>query len=160
MVKCKSGDNSVACRSFQVFGSGIGYKSPSNSYYKGKAPTVVAKKFGSMLFRLINDKTSEYFRFQNQSTIKFIMKETTRGSEKSTFYYRAERVELPEPIRRTLPNGNVIVNKYRIVIHKCGGDDLDLKEEDPLDNELNKSNGAVSSKRVIVENIEPFRIKN
>lgn len=155
MVKCKSGD-SVNCRSFQVFGSGIGYKSPSSSYYKGKAPAAVAKKFGSMLFRLINDKTSEYFRFRNQSTIKFIMKETTRGSEKSTFYYRAERIELPEPIRRTLPNGNVIVNKYNIVIHKCGGDD-DKLEEDPLDNELNK-NSAVSSKRVIVENIkvEPF----
>jgi hypothetical protein len=159
MVKCnntRSGDNNV-CRSFQVFGSGIGYKSPSSSYYKGKAPSAVAKKFGSMLFRLINDHTSEYVRFRNQSTIKFIMKETTRGSDKSTFYYKAERVELPEPIRRTLPNDNVIVNKYRIIIHKCGGGD-DL-EEPSHDNKLNKSNsGVVSSKRVIVESIkvEPF----
>lgn len=122
MVKCNKNDPTNSCRTFQVFGSGIGYKSPNTSYYKGKTPSAVAKKFGSMLFRLINDETSDYYKYRHQKTIKFIMRETTRGSDKATFYYKAEHILLPNPVERKLPNGKMIVNKYKTVIHKCGAD--------------------------------------
>ena len=89
----------------------------------------VANKFGSMLFRLINDKTSAYFKYNKQNTIKIIMKETTRGSSKATFYYAVERIELPKPIERKLPDGTVIVNKYKIKTHKCDKDtDTEMKK--------------------------------
>jgi hypothetical protein len=101
-----------------VFGSGIGYISPTSSYYKGKEPGIVAKKFGSMLFRLINDEKSDYYKYRDQSSIKFIMREKTKGSDKATFYYKAERIELPTPVKRTLPDGTVIINRYKTIVHK------------------------------------------
>lgn len=129
MVKCNKNDNESQCRSFKILGSGVGYISPARSYYKGKDPMSVANKFGSMLFRLINDKTSAYFKYNKQNTIKIIMKETTRGSSKATFYYTVERIELPKPIERKLPDGTVIVNKYKIKTHKCDKDtDTEMKK--------------------------------
>jgi hypothetical protein len=122
MVKCRSSNSGNSCRSFQVFGSGIGYISPTSSYYKGKEPGIVAKKFGSMLFRLINDEKSDYYKYRDQSSIKFIMREKTKGSDKATFYYKAERIELPTPVKRTLPDGTVIINRYKTIVHKCGND--------------------------------------
>jgi hypothetical protein len=122
-VKCNKGDAEKQCRSFKIVGSGIGYVSPSTSYYKGKEPMNAANKFGSMLFRLINDKKSSYYKFNKQNTIKMIMRETTRGSSKATYYYKVERHELPKPIERTLPNGTKIVNKYKIKTHKCPADE-------------------------------------
>jgi hypothetical protein len=118
MVKCRSSNSGNSCRSFQVFGSGIGYISPTSSYYKGKEPGIVAKKFGSMLFRLINDEKSDYYKYRDQSSIKFIMREKTKGSDKATFYYKAERIELPTPVKRTLPDGTVIINRYKTIVHK------------------------------------------
>lgn len=126
MVRCNKNDSQNSCRSFKVVGSGIGYVSPPSSYYKGKDPLTVANKFGSMMFRLINDKNGKYYSFRNKKNIKIIVKETTKGSLKNTFYYNLKRVELPKPITRTLPNGTVIVNKYKIHASKCDADNKDI----------------------------------
>lgn len=126
MVKCNKNDSQNSCRTFKIVGSGIGYVSPSSSYYKGKDPLTAANKFGSMLFRLVNDKSGTYNKFKDKSTIKIILKETTRGSSKNTFYYKVERTLLPKPIVRTLPNGSVIENKYKIKTTKCDSDNKDI----------------------------------
>ena len=115
MVKCNKNDAESSCRSFKIIGCGVGYKSKQTSYYKGKDPTVAVRKFGTMLFKLINDPSSEYHKFKNQKSIKVIIKETTRGSDKKTFYYLTERVELDKPVTRTLPNGETVTNKYKIL---------------------------------------------
>lgn len=126
MVKCNKKDSQNSCRTFKIVGSGIGYVSPSSSYYKGKDPLTAANKFGSMLFRLTNDKSSKYSKYKDKTTIKIILKETTRGSAKNTFYYKIERTLLPKPIKRTLPNGTVIVNKYKIKTSKCDANNNDI----------------------------------
>nr|QOI90350.1 hypothetical protein HWQ62_00213 [Pyramimonas orientalis virus] len=127
MPRCNKNDTAVSCRSFKIVGSGIGYVSPSTSYYKGKDPMSAANKFGSMLFRLINND-SKYSKFAKQDSIKMIMRETTRGSARSTFYYKVERTELPKPVERTLPDGTVIINKYKVKAHKCGDNDSEIKK--------------------------------
>ena len=127
MPRCNKNDTAVSCRSFKIVGSGIGYVSPSTSYYKGKDPMSAANKFGSMLFRLVNND-SKYSKFSKQESIKMIMRETTRGSAKATFYYKVERTELPKPIERTLPDGTVIVNRYKIKTHKCSDNDSEMKK--------------------------------
>ena len=132
MVKCNEKDNQSICRSFKIIGSGIGYMSPPSSYYKGKDPMSVANKFGTMLFKLINSKTNKkgesnpYYKFNKQKMIKIIIKETTRTSSKPTFYYKVERED--KPTTRTLPDGTVIVNKYKIKSHKCSAnEDAEMK---------------------------------
>jgi hypothetical protein len=119
MVKCNKNDTEAQCRSFKIIGCGVGYKSKASSYYKGKNPTVAVRKFGRMLFKLINDPNSEFHKYKNQTTIKVIIKETTRGSDKKTFYYLTERVELDEPVTRTLPNGQTVINKYKVLCKRC-----------------------------------------
>jgi hypothetical protein len=152
-VKCNKGDVEKQCRSFKIVGSGIGYVSPPTSYYKGKEPMNAANKFGSMLFRLINDKKSAYYKFNKQNTIKMIMRETTRGSSKATYYYKVERHELPKPIERTLPNGTKIVNKYKIKTHKCPADeDQEMKGiENKVNTQTTKKTKTVAPKKAPVK---------
>jgi hypothetical protein len=119
MVKCNKNDDDSGCRTFKIIGCGVGFKSKSTSYYKGKSPTVAVRKIGRMLFKLINDPKSEYYKYKKQTTIKVIIRETTQGSKHKTFYYLTERFELDKPIVRTLPNGNVITNKYKIKCKRC-----------------------------------------
>lgn len=154
-VKCNKGDTEKQCRSFKIVGSGIGYVSPPTSYYKGKEPMNAANKFGSMLFRLINDKKSAYYKFNKQNTIKMIMRETTRGSSKATYYYKVERHELPKPIERTLPNGTKIVNKYKIKTHKCPADeDQEMKG---IENKVNSQTTKKTTKTAAPKKAAPAK---
>jgi hypothetical protein len=125
MVRCNKNDANNSCRSFKIVGSGIGFVSPPTSYYKNKDPMAAANKFGTMLFRLVNNDP-KYSKFAKQDTIKMIMRETTRGSSRATYYYKVERTELAKPVERTLPNGTVIVNKYKVKAHKCGDNDSEM----------------------------------
>ena len=119
MVKCNKNDTESSCRTFKIIGCGIGYDSPKTSYYKGKNATVAVSKFGRMLFKTINDPKSPFYKFKNQKTIKVIIKETTRGSKQKTYYYLTERVELDTPVVRTLPDGRIVTNKYKIKSKRC-----------------------------------------
>ena len=71
--------------------------------------------------------------------IKIIIKETTRNSSNPTFYYKVERED--KPTTRKLPDGTVIVNKYKIKSHKCSAD------EDP-EMKLIKTKIVANSKKV------------
>ena len=106
-------------RSFKIFGSDIGFSSPPTQYYRGAEPGSVAKKFGTMLFKLINNETSKYYKFKDQNTIKIVLRETTKDSSKNIYYYTATRDTLKKPVIRKLPNGTEIVNQYKTIVHKC-----------------------------------------
>jgi hypothetical protein len=78
-------------RTFTIQGSEITFKGGS---YKGDSPKTAAKKAARRLFALIDDKNSPYHRYSHLSTIKFILREKTRGSDKSTYFYEANMHEL------------------------------------------------------------------
>tara|TARA_Y100000385_G_C12887280_1_gene548395 strand:- start:137 stop:652 length:516 start_codon:yes stop_codon:yes gene_type:complete len=106
-------------RSFKIFGSDIGFSSPPNQYYWGVEPGSVAKKFGSMLFKLINNEDSKYYKFKHKELINLVLRETTKDSSKNIYYYIASRHTLKKPLIRKLPNGTEIVNQYKTIVHKC-----------------------------------------
>jgi len=106
-------------RSFKIFGSDIGFSSPPTQYYKGAEPGSAAKKFGTMLFKLINNETSKYSRFKHQNTIKLVLRETTKDSSKNIYYYDVTRHTLKNPVIRKGPDGTQIVNQYKTIVHKC-----------------------------------------
>lgn len=91
-------------RSFTVIGSDIGFE--GGSYKTTVAPAVAAKKAASIMFRVIKSaaqkpkdaKLKKYAGFKNRDTIKFIIRETTRGSARDTFYYVATKIKLDTPI--------------------------------------------------------------
>lgn len=156
MVQCNKDDIDKSCKSFKITSSNIGYSSPPTSYYKGKDPSSTAKKFGTMLFKLINDKNDpKYYKFNHQNTITFIIRETTRNSNNKTFSYITKRETLNKPIKRTLPNGTVITNKYKITVHKYDSNKTKTKpiiNDSPLP--TNEKKETFFLKPIIVENIK------
>ena len=78
-------------RSFTIQGSDITFKGGD---YKGDTPKGAAKKAAKRLFSLIKDEKSPFHRYARLSTIKFILREKTRGSEKKTYFYEANIHEL------------------------------------------------------------------
>ena len=106
-------------RSFKIFGSDIGFSSPPTQYYWGVEPGAVAKKFGTMLFKLINNKDSKYYKFKDQNIIKIVLRETTKDSSKNIYYYEVTRHTLKKPVIRKVPDGTEIVNQYKTIVHKC-----------------------------------------
>ena len=105
-------------RSFKIQDSSVGYISNTTSYFKGKSPSAVAKKFGSKLFRLYPN-----------NTINIIIKETTRGSNNSLYCYNIEKIVFKEPISRTLPNGTTITNTFKTNVISCDIDNEYLFSE-------------------------------
>ena len=90
-VKCSNGDDS--CMSFTILGSGIKY---IGGYYKAKSFSVAASRAGKKLFQKI-DKDPEFKKFKNKTSIKFVLGEKTKGSDKKTKAYVITREELEKP---------------------------------------------------------------
>ena len=90
-VKCSNGDE--GCMSFTILGSGIKF---IGGYYKAKSFSVAATRAGKKLFQKI-DKNPEFKRFKNKTSIKFVLGEKTRGSEKKTKAFITTREELDKP---------------------------------------------------------------
>ena len=103
-------------RTFKILRSEIGFTSPSTQYYKGKEPCSVAKKFGTMLFKMINDKNSKYYKYSNLKTIKIIIRETTKHSLNKIYFYEVQQDELKKPVIRKSPNGNEIRYQYKTIV--------------------------------------------
>lgn len=101
-------------RTFTIQGSGIKY---IGGRYKTDNVQSAAKRAASQLFRKL--KKPEYRMYKAKKNIKFILRETTKESKKRTFYYIAERVELPKPVKIKLKNDQEIVYKYKINVKKC-----------------------------------------
>lgn len=106
MVLCSNGD--IDCKSFKVLGSGIGFKGGS---YKAKTFSVAANRAGSKLFQKI-DKDDEFLKYSKKDTIKFILGETTRGSEKKSKAYIVTRTKISKPTVVMIA-GNEVIYKYK-----------------------------------------------
>jgi flagellar basal body rod protein FlgC len=78
-------------RSFTIQGSDITFEGGN---YKGDTPKAAARKAAKRLFALAKDKNSPYHKYHNLVTIKFILREKTRGSDKKTYFYEANVHEL------------------------------------------------------------------
>lgn len=80
-------------RTFTIQASEIGFR---GGIYKNDIPSKAAKKAAKRLFELV-EKEPEFKRFDDLDSIKFILRETTKGSDKKTFFYDASKKELRKP---------------------------------------------------------------
>jgi hypothetical protein len=104
-------------RSFTIEGSGTGF---NGGRYKTKtSPLSAAKKAGARLYRELTESQIKSRESKGKKDIKFILKETTRGSKKETLFFRVKRVTLSKPVVRTIA-GKTIQSKYVYEIERCG----------------------------------------
>lgn len=87
-------------RRFTIQASDLGYE---GGKYTGDIPGKAAKKAATQLFRMIENKKKEtslnkYKKYKSYKKIKFILREITRNSDKTTHYYEATIVILAKPI--------------------------------------------------------------
>lgn len=105
-------------RTFKISGSDIEFE--GGKYVSDAGPKKAANKAGSMLFRIIENKSNKpeynkFKKFKNHKIVKFILTETTRGSSKSSRYYEASKIPLKEP--KVVKIGDVeITYNYRIIV--------------------------------------------
>ena len=110
MVSCSNGEE---CKSFKVVGAGVPF---SGGRYIAKTFAIASKRAGSKIYSKINNDP-EFAKYQNKTSVKFILKETTKGSSKSTKAYEVKRIQLKEPkvIER---NGVKITYKYKYIVNE------------------------------------------
>ena len=118
MVKCSNGQ--AACRSFKILGSGIGFE---GGRYVASTKSVAAKRAGSKLFQ----KMDKDGKFKNKNSIKFILGETTKGSDKQTTAYEVVRKKLNKPIV-TVRNGVEVEYKYTYEVNKLLNTDSEVEK--------------------------------
>lgn len=121
MVKCANGNPD--CRSFKITGSGIGFK---GGRYIAETQAVAAKRAGSALFQYVHTShkhgrglDEHYAKWKNKTSIKFILMETTRGSNptKKTVAYQVNKTVLSTP--KTIKRGDqTITVKYAYTVDK------------------------------------------
>lgn len=117
-------------RTFTIQGSDIGFV---GGVYRASSPYSAGKKAARQLFRAIaygvkynedpkaNEKYAKFAkfaRFHKERTIKLLMRETTRDSEKRSFYYDAIQTVLPTP-KVVVRNGVEITIEKEITIKTC-----------------------------------------
>lgn len=108
-------------RSFTVVGSGTKFQGGRYISKNGDVATA-ARKAGAAIYRDLTENMIKSRESKGLKGIKFILKETTRGSKKETHVFKVTRVTLAKPITRTIA-GNTIVSKYAFEIKKCGSDE-------------------------------------
>ena len=106
-------------RSFTIEGSGTGFK--GGRYRTKSGPLVAARKAGARLYRKLTETQIKARESSGKKDIKFILKETTRGSKKETMFFRVKRVPLKKPLVRTIA-GETIESKYVFEVERCGSD--------------------------------------
>lgn len=107
-------------RSFTIVGSGTGFKK-GGRYRTKSSPLVAARKAGARLYRELTESQIKARESNGKKDIKFILKETTRGSKKETMFFRVKRVTLSKPVVRTIA-GKSIESKYVFEVERCGSD--------------------------------------
>lgn len=103
----------VKSRTFTVKDSCI---DTSGGVYKSDSPFSAAKKAASQLFK----KAAKMPKFKNIRKITFVLRETTSGSDKTEYHYKAGRIKLAQPITRVI-NGVEIINRYKTHIDSIEG---------------------------------------
>jgi len=107
-------------KTFTIEGSGI---NKTGGRYRSKTgPLAAAKKAGARLYRELTEGQIKLREKKGKKDIKFILKETTRGSSKETFFFKVTRITLKKPLVRTIA-GNTIETKYTYEVKKCGSDE-------------------------------------
>lgn len=102
-------------RNFKVAGSGIDFE---GGQYRSATPMEAAKKAGSNLFRRMENNT-KYKRYRNKrSSIKFILRETTRGSDKKSYYYEVKRTKKQTPVTYKIGD-KVITVTWDYMVSSC-----------------------------------------
>lgn len=109
-------------RFFTIIGSDIGFEGGRYKADKSGSPGSAAKRAAKILFRMVentkNDpKFKKYAKFANHKAIKFIVRETTKGSDKNSYYYEATSVPLKKPVTLTL-NGVEVTYTRKIEVKK------------------------------------------
>lgn len=84
-------------RYFTVAGSGTNFE---GGRYASKDNVIgtAARKAGARLYRNLTDAQIQAREKKGQNGIKFILRETTRGSKKNTYYFLAKRDVLTVPV--------------------------------------------------------------
>jgi hypothetical protein len=93
----------------------------SGGRYKSATPASAAKKAASKLFK----KAKAIAKYKNIRRITFSIRETTVGSDKNVYDYKANRVKLDKPVVRVIA-GKEIVNHFKIEIV------ADVKKKQPI----------------------------
>lgn len=105
-------------RTFKISGSDIEFE--GGRYMSDAGPKKAATKAGSMLFRMIENKSgkkeyAKFKKFSNHKIVKFILTETTRGSDKASKYYEASKIPLKTP--KVISRGGVdITYNYKVIV--------------------------------------------
>lgn len=107
-------------RTFTIQGSDLGFE---GGRYKGTSPVLAARKAAKQLFRMVENKGKKeewkkYHKFASFKKLKFLIREVSRTSEKTTFFYEASVVPLPEP-KVITRNGVEITVTKSIVVKTC-----------------------------------------
>ena len=93
-------------RNYTIYWSVIGFKGGS---YKSINSTSAAKKAGNRLFKLANDD-KKYTKYKSAKSIKFVIRETTRGSAHNIYTYIATRTKLKVPKIVTIAGKEIVYN--------------------------------------------------
>lgn len=80
-------------RTFTIQASEIGF---TGGEYKSDSPNKAAKKAANRIFKLITEEEA-YKEYATNESIKFILREKTRGSEKKTYFYEGFVKHLDTP---------------------------------------------------------------
>lgn len=94
----------------------------SGGRYKSSSPASAAKKAANRLYKAA--KTSQ--KYKSIKRLTFVIKETTSGSDKTEFNYKATRTLLKKPLVRVI-NGVQIVNKFKVIVEAIKTKDITKK---------------------------------
>lgn len=107
-------------RSFVIAGSDIGF---TGGLYKNRTPIAAGRKAGKTLLRMVENKDNnpewhKYHAHKDAKSVKFILRESTMGSAKKTYFYEASVVHFKEPkiIER---DGKQIAVSKKVIVKTC-----------------------------------------
>jgi hypothetical protein len=110
-------------RYFTVTGSGIVGENGGRYAAKDNIPMTAAKKAGARLYRDLSEAQIATRLKNGNKTIRFILKETTRGSTKKTYTFKVERKALNKisvvEIHQADGTKVSIEHKFKYIITKC-----------------------------------------
>ena len=103
---------------YKISGSDIGFEGGRYSSTGGHKKA--AQKAGSMLFRIVENKGNKaafkkFHKFSGHKILKFILTETTQGSNKDSKYYEASKIPLKTP-KVIVRDGVEITYEYKIIV--------------------------------------------
>lgn len=113
----------MSSRTFTVAGSDINWSGGIYKPQKNGLPGPAAKKAAKTLFKMVENKDNKpewrkYEAYRDHKTIKFILRETTMGSSKKSYYYEAKVQHLKTPLKRVVDGVEILYHR-KIVVKTC-----------------------------------------